>query len=137
MHCFKTMNIDSIYNYLYNDYTKIFVSEEIWNSENNIMVTSFVEHEMREINRRTDIGCRWSKKGVENLLKIKLVEKYSHNDWEKFFPPATNNKLNLKVTLCTYFFNVTKSLYYQFPKEQKKRRYGTISPLYTNYYLDF
>ena len=33
--------------------------------------TSSVEWEMREINRRADIGVRWSVKGIENLLLVK------------------------------------------------------------------
>lgn len=100
MHWFKTMKMNNIYNYLYNAYTKIFVNEKDWISENNIMVTSLVEREMREINRRTDLGCRWSKKGVENLLKIKLVEKYSSHDWKKYFPPTNKNNIDIKATIC-------------------------------------
>jgi hypothetical protein len=34
--------------------------------------TSPVEREMREINRRVDIGVRWSVTGVENLLLVKM-----------------------------------------------------------------
>lgn len=33
--------------------------------------TSPVEREMREINRRADIGVRWSVPGIENLLLVK------------------------------------------------------------------
>lgn len=33
--------------------------------------TSPVEREMREINRRADIGVRWSVSGIENLLLVK------------------------------------------------------------------
>lgn len=32
--------------------------------------TSPLEREMRELNRRADIGARWSPKGVENVLKV-------------------------------------------------------------------
>ena len=32
--------------------------------------TSPLEREMRELNRRADIGVRWSEKGIENLLKV-------------------------------------------------------------------
>jgi hypothetical protein len=32
--------------------------------------TSPLEREMRELNRRTDIGVRWSPKGLENVLKL-------------------------------------------------------------------
>jgi hypothetical protein len=34
--------------------------------------TSPVEREMREINRRVDVGVRWSVPGVENLLLVKM-----------------------------------------------------------------
>jgi hypothetical protein len=34
--------------------------------------TSPVEREMREINRRADVGVRWSVQGVENLLLVKM-----------------------------------------------------------------
>jgi len=32
--------------------------------------TSPLEREMRELNRRADIGARWSRKGLENVLKL-------------------------------------------------------------------
>jgi hypothetical protein len=32
--------------------------------------TSPLEREMRELNRRTDIGVRWSPKGLENVLTL-------------------------------------------------------------------
>jgi hypothetical protein len=32
--------------------------------------TSPLEREMRELNRRADIGARWSPKGLENVLKV-------------------------------------------------------------------
>lgn len=37
--------------------------------------TSPVEREMREINRRSDVGVRWSTIGVENLLNVKTFRK--------------------------------------------------------------
>ena len=100
MYWFKKVKMIDIYNYLYNAYNKIFVKETEWNSKNNIVVTSLVEREMREINRRTDIGCRWSKAGVENLLKIRLVQKYSSHDWEKYFPIIRKNNINITATIC-------------------------------------
>ena len=38
--------------------------------------TSPVEREMREINRRADVGARWSVPGIENLLLIKTYNKF-------------------------------------------------------------
>lgn len=103
MYWFKSVNMNNIYNYLYNAYNKVFISEKDWNSENNIIVTSLVEREMREINRSTDIGCRWSKKGVENLLKVKLVEKYSPHNWNKYFLPTKKKNINIVATICNLF----------------------------------
>lgn len=39
--------------------------------------TSPVEREMREINRRADVGVRWSEKGIENLLLVKTYNKFT------------------------------------------------------------
>jgi hypothetical protein len=32
--------------------------------------TTPIEREMRELNRRADVGVRWSERGVENVLKV-------------------------------------------------------------------
>ncbi|MBS5950649.1 MAG: NAD-dependent epimerase/dehydratase family protein [Clostridium sp.] len=82
----------------YNSVERVFPKEI--NSENNVIVTSFVEHEIREINRRTDISCRWSAVGVENLLKIKLVQKYSPHNWEQYFKTIRRNNINITATIC-------------------------------------
>ena len=39
--------------------------------------TSPVEREIREINRRADVGVRWSVKGIENLLLVKTYNKFT------------------------------------------------------------
>lgn len=39
--------------------------------------TSPVEREMREINRRADVGVRWSIQGIENLLLVKTYKKFT------------------------------------------------------------
>jgi len=36
-----------------------------------------VEREMREINRRADVGVRWSIPGIENLLLVKTYDKFT------------------------------------------------------------
>lgn len=45
--------------------------------------TSPLEREMRELNRRADVGARWSPKGLENVLKVlfhKRLNKQSKGD---------------------------------------------------------
>lgn len=39
--------------------------------------TSPIEREMREINRRADVGARWSIKGIENILKLLMLKRYN------------------------------------------------------------
>ncbi len=36
---------------------------------------------MREMNRRTDVGVRWSVPGVRAILMVKLQRKYAHCPW--------------------------------------------------------
>lgn len=43
-----------------------------YRADNNFTyaTTTPIEREMRELNRRADVGVRWSEKGVENVLKV-------------------------------------------------------------------
>lgn len=43
--------------------------------------TGVLERVMRELNRRTDVGVRWSIEGVRAVLMIKLQHKYRHGPW--------------------------------------------------------
>jgi len=47
--------------------------------------TGVIERVMRELNRRTDVGVRWSIDGVRAILLVKLQRKYAHGPWS---PPA-------------------------------------------------
>lgn len=42
------------------------------------LATGVLERVMREMNRRTDVGVRWSVPGVRGLLMVKLGRKYRH-----------------------------------------------------------
>jgi len=42
------------------------------------LATGVLERVMREINRRTDVGVRWSVPGVRGMLMVKLGRKYHH-----------------------------------------------------------
>jgi hypothetical protein len=54
--------------------------------------TSVIEREMREINRRTDVGARWSVPGVDNLLRLRHSKRINPDDfnrvWSTVEPPA-------------------------------------------------
>jgi len=48
--------------------------------------TSVIERAMREINRREEIGVRWSDNGLLNLIKLKMTKLYHKPFWRKLFP---------------------------------------------------
>lgn len=45
--------------------------------------TSVVERQMREINRRVDVGVRWSTSGVKNLMLLSFTQKHNPDDYER------------------------------------------------------
>ena len=45
--------------------------------------TGVLERVMREMNRRTDVGVRWSVEGVRAILMTKLEHKYHHGRWSE------------------------------------------------------
>ena len=45
--------------------------------------TSPAEREMREINRRTDVGVLWSVKGVNNMLKLRHAQRLNPDDFDR------------------------------------------------------
>ena len=64
----KDNNLINSFGHLKNAENEIVTSRE---NRFDYHTTSPVEREMREINRRADIGVRWSVKGIENLLLVK------------------------------------------------------------------
>jgi hypothetical protein len=48
-----------------------------------VRTTSLAERAMREMNRRTDVGVRWSVRGVGNLLKLRLAKMYNPDDFAR------------------------------------------------------
>jgi hypothetical protein len=49
--------------------------------------TSVMEREMREINRRTDVGARWSVAGITNLTRLRLAKRHNPDDFERVWTP--------------------------------------------------
>jgi len=47
--------------------------------------TSIAEREMREINRRTDVGVRWSVPGVRHLLRLTLAKRHNPDDYARLW----------------------------------------------------
>lgn len=50
-----------------------------------MIATSPVERQMRELNRRTDIGARWSIAGVRHLLALRLTLAFDPEQWSRLW----------------------------------------------------
>jgi len=50
-----------------------------------LLATSPLEREMREIDRRTDNGSRWSVPGVRHLVGLDLVRRYDVAQWQRLW----------------------------------------------------
>ncbi len=59
--------------------------------------TGVLERVMREMNRRTDVGVRWSVEGVRAILMVKLQRKYAHGRWSP--PEATEQQPKVRFSL--------------------------------------
>lgn len=59
--------------------------------------TGVLERVMREMNRRTDVGVRWSVPGVRAVLMVKLQRKYAHGPWSP--NPVTNHEPAIRFNL--------------------------------------
>jgi hypothetical protein len=63
------------------------------------LATGVLERVMRDLNRRTDIGVRWSINGCRALLMLKLARKYHHPEWP--WPPTATKPSNVQIRLVT------------------------------------
>lgn len=61
--------------------------------------TSVMEREMREVNRRTDVGARWSVSGITNLTKLRLAKRHNPDDYERTWSPL-QNPAHIAVSTC-------------------------------------
>jgi transposase-like protein len=61
------------------------------------LATGVLERVMREMNRRTDVGVRWSIPGVRGMLMVKLARKYHHRRWSP--KTATSDNPNVGFAL--------------------------------------
>lgn len=59
--------------------------------------TGILERVMREMNRRTDIGVRWSVHGLRRMLMAKLTHKYHHEPWSP--TETTNDPPKVRISL--------------------------------------
>lgn len=59
--------------------------------------TGVLERVMREMNRRTDVGVRWSIHGLRRMLMAKLAHKYHHEPWSP--TETTNDPPKVRISL--------------------------------------
>jgi hypothetical protein len=65
-----------------------------------ISSTSPVERQMREINRRTDVGARWQPAGVTNLLRLDLIRRFDMQQWDLLWDlPRSDHAEHLTANL--------------------------------------
>lgn len=57
--------------------------------------TSVMEREMREINRRSDVGVRWSERGIDNLLRLRAARRINKDDFERVWSPLRTTAIHV------------------------------------------
>jgi Transposase, Mutator family len=57
--------------------------------------TSVMEREMREINRRSDVGVRWSERGIDNLLRLRAARRINQDDFERVWSPVRTTAIHV------------------------------------------
>jgi hypothetical protein len=57
----------------------------MYEPQSAVRTSSWAERQMRELNRRTDVGVNWSMQGVSNLLKLRLAKLHNHDDYERIW----------------------------------------------------
>jgi hypothetical protein len=87
--------------------------DRVWSSDcHALLTTSPVEREMREIDRRTDNGARWSTPGVQNLIGLDLVRRFDRSQWHSLWQlpepgQVDHSVFKVQVTVCPLSPNVT------------------------------
>lgn len=61
------------------------------------LATGVLERVMRELNRRTDVGVRWSIHGCRSVLMLKLARMYHHNQWPWNHPARNQPKVRFRL----------------------------------------
>ena len=60
----------------------LFISEDDQNNEEKHSSNSLIEREMREINRRTDVGCKCTDEGVCKIIKLLEIKSHAKDNYE-------------------------------------------------------
>jgi hypothetical protein len=57
--------------------------------------SSVMEREMREINRRSDVGARWSERGIDNLLRLRAARRFNKDDFERVWSAVRTDAIQV------------------------------------------
>ena len=99
---FEKLKFYDIVTFLKNAMSGLFINEEDWTNKNKHTSNSLIEREMREINRRTDVGCRWTDKGVYKIIKLLEIKRYSKDNYDQYFKQNRRPIIDLlQVSLCS------------------------------------
>ena len=99
---FEKLKFYDIVTFLKNAMSGLFINEEDWTNKNKHTSNSLIEREMREINRRTDVGCRWTDKGVYKIIKLLEIKRHSKDNYDQYFKQNRRTIIDLlQVSLCS------------------------------------
>ena len=99
---FERLKFDDIAMFLKNAMSGLFINEDDWRNEDKHSSNSLIEREMREINRRTDVGCRWSDEGVFKIIKLLEIKRHAKDNYDQYFKQNRRPIINLlQVSLCS------------------------------------
>ena len=92
--------LDKTANFLKNARANLFTYKQFADDDIHGRTNSVIERQMREINRRMENGSRWSTKGAQNLLALKLIQEMNPNSYDHLWNLPKNNKITFQVILC-------------------------------------
>ena len=92
---FENLKFDNIVTFLKNAMSGLFISEDDWNNEEKHSSNSLIEREMREINRRTDVGCRWTDEGICKIIKLLEIKRHAKDNYDQYFKQNRRPIINL------------------------------------------
>ena len=99
---FERLKFNDIVMFLKNAMPGLFINEDDWKNEEKYSSNSLIEREMREINRRTDVGCRWTDEGVCKIIKLLEIKRHAKDNYDNYFKQNRRPIIDLlQVSLCS------------------------------------
>ena len=70
----------------------------MYRRRSSVRTTSWAERDMRELNRRTDVGVRWSPSGAAYMLILRLATLHNRDDYERIWTRPNPLAYNLMLS---------------------------------------